>query len=379
MGSGATSPCVAGRRACQTAGGVQLGEMALRGNWLVRTPEVFADLRDEVFAAMGLEGGKDFGEYRMGLLPDGVSPRDGAVGIFVSWCMPVHHAWPCDPRAMEGFVEKAATGLCKRFGDARPPALWVGAMDGGHPNGWFKRLASNLRGRALQLFPEATVPLTEAGSQDASQPALFCMVGRQGLYAGMASPRECNGFYPGGVRFLPKSTDKAISRAGSKVAEALHHAGLFGKPPGTGAHWLELGASPGGMTSELLARGACVTAIDRAPLDARLGGARGLTFVAGDVADFSPPPKITYDALLCDMNGDPEQAFGHVLRLSAHLRPGGWIIFTLKTTGSEGLADMVALHGRVLARAAQRGLRHLCTSHLSGNRREFTLWFERAQ
>lgn len=378
MDAGSAVPRVPERRACQTAGSMQFGGMALRGNWLVRTPEVFADLRQQVFAAMGLEGGKDFGEYRMGLLPEGVSPRDGAVGIFVSWCMPVHHAWPCDPRAMEGFVEKAATGLCKRFADARPSAMWVGAMDGGHPNGWHKRLASNLRGRALQLFPEAAVPLAEAGSQDPSRAALFCMVGRQGLYAGLATPRECNGFYPGGVRFLPKSTDKAISRAGSKVAEALHHARLFGEPPAAGTHWLELGASPGGMTSELLARGARVTAIDRAALDARLDGARGLTFVAGDVADFRPPPRTTYDALLCDMNGDPEQAFGQVLRLSDRLRPSGWVIFTLKTTGSEGLADIVALHERVLAWAAQGGLRHLSTSHLSGNRREFTLWFERA-
>jgi 23S rRNA (cytidine2498-2'-O)-methyltransferase len=226
-------------------------------NWLVRTPDVFADVRAEVFSAIGGVVRKDFGDYRLVELPDGVSPRDGAAGMFVSWCLPVHHGWPCDPRKMEGFVEKAATAFAAQVcGCAARHALWVGAMEAGPADGWFKRLASNLRGRALQLFPGAAVPLTEAGEQDPAVPALFCLVGRHGLYAGLASPRECNGFYPGGVRFLPKSTDKAISRAGAKVAEALHHGRLFGEPPGAGRALVGTGASPGGMTSELLARGA---------------------------------------------------------------------------------------------------------------------------
>jgi hypothetical protein len=346
-------------------------------NWLVRTHEVFADVRAEVFSAIGGVVLKDFGDYRLVHLPEGVSPRDGVGGMFVSWCLPVHHGWPCDPRKMVGFVEKAATALQRKFAGESPAALWVGAMEAGPADGWFKRLASNLRGRALQLFPGAAVPLTEAGEQNADVPALFCLAGRYGLYAGLASPRVCNGFYPGGVRFLPKSSDKTISRAGAKVAEALHHGRLFGEPPGAGAHWLELGASPGGMTSELLGRGARVTAIDRAVLDARLAGAKGLTFVLRDVAGFHPAPGVLYDALLCDMNGEPEEAFAQVVRLSAFLRAGSWIIFTLKTTGSEGFPEMTSLHDRVLSKARQAELRHLGTSHLSGNRREFTLWFVR--
>lgn len=353
--------------------------MATDENWLVRTPEVFADVRAEVFSGMGCVVRKDFGDYRLVGMPEGISPRDGEGGIFVSWCLPVHHAWPCDPRKMEGFVEKAATALQRKFAGESPAAVWVGAMEAGPADGWFKRLASNLRGRTLQLFPGASVPLTEAGEQDPAVPALFCLVGRYGLYAGLASPRVCNGFYPGGVRFLPKSSDKTISRAGAKVAEALHHGRLFGEAPGLGAHWLELGASPGGMTSELLGRGARVTAIDRAVLDARLVGAKGLTFVLKDVASFQPAEGVLYDALLCDMNGDPEEAFAQVVRLSAYLRMGAWIIFTLKTMGSEGYSDLVALHDRVLTKSKKAGLRHRETSHLSGNRREFTMWFERQE
>jgi hypothetical protein len=42
------------------------------------------------------------------------------------------------------------------------------------------------------------------------------------------------------------------------------------------------------MTAELLARDQRVTAIDRAPLDARLNGKPGLRFVHADVGDFVP-------------------------------------------------------------------------------------------
>jgi len=346
-----------------------------RRQWLVRTPGVFADLRDEVFSSMSCVVRRDFGGYRLVDLPAGASPLSGEAGIFVSWCLPVHHAWPCDPGKMDGFVEKAASGLQRKFADAAPQALWVGAMEDGPAHGWFKRLASNVRGRALQLFPGAAVPLTEAGAQDPECPALFCLIGKHGLFAGMASPRECNGFYPGGVRYLPKAAEKTISRAGAKLAEALHHGRLFGTPPGERSHWLELGASPGGMTAELLHRGAAVTAVDRAALDERLSGAERLIFVRQDVATFQPPAGARYDALLCDMNGEPLDAMAQVLRLSKFIRPGAWIIFTLKTTGGESYEAMLGLHAQVLAMSETAGLRHLGTRHLSGNRREFTLWF----
>ena len=62
--------------------------------------------------------------------------------------------------------------------------------------------------------------------------------------------------------------------------------------------------------------------------------------------------------------------------LSACLRPGAWIIFTLKTTGGESYEAMLGFHRQVLAMSEEAGLRHLGTRHLSSNRREFTLWFE---
>jgi hypothetical protein len=346
--------------------------------WLIRIPEVFSEWEGDVVGALGGGAGKRLGMYRMVRLPEGRLPRVGGAGIFVSWCLPVDHAWPCDPRKIEGFVEKAATGLQRKFGGRALRTVMVGTLEPGPSGSWFKRLASNLRGRALQLFPEAAMPLAEAGEQDPDGASLFCLVGKEGLYAGVATPRECNGFYPGGVRHLPRTTPETISRAGSKVAEALYQLRLYGEPPVAGGQWLELGASPGGMTSELLGRGFRVTAIDRAALDARLDGAEGLTFLRQDVGSFQPRAGESYDALLCDMNGDPRSAFGQVVRLSRFLKRDGWVIFTLKTAGSEGYAEMIALHEEIGETGARHGLTRVGTSHLSGNRREFTGWWRRS-
>lgn len=343
--------------------------------WLVRIPEVFADLRPGILAAMGASSCKELGGYSLVKLPAGVSPRGGAAGIFVPWCLPVEHAWPCDPGKTEGFIEKAASALARKFSARKPRTVWVGVLQPGPGDGWFKRLASNLRGRCLQWFPDSAMPLADAGSQRPDEAALFCMVGAGGLYAGMASPRDCNGFYPGGIYHFPKSSGTSISRAGAKIAEALHHAALHGEPPGKGAHWLELGASPGGMTLELLNRGHRVTAIDRAPLDSRLSGVEGLEFYQNDVSVWKPKPGRKFDALLCDMNGDPLEAFAQVMRLATWLHDGAWIIFTLKTTGREGMDELLGLHAKVVANAKAAGLHHLAISHLSGNRREFTMWF----
>lgn len=345
--------------------------------WLIRLPEVFSGVVPEVLAALGGGPAKGLGDYRLVKLPAERTPLDGPEGIFIPWCLPVEHAWPCDPRKIDGFIEKAAGGLLRKFGERELSTVWVGTLESGPAGSWFKRLASNLRGRALQRFPQPPVALAAAGGQDPDVPALFCLVGRQGLYAGVATPRACNGFYPGGVRYLPKGTPETISRAGAKVAGALHQLRLHGVPPGAGAHWLELGASPGGMTSELLGRDWRVTAIDRAALDPRLDGAAGLKFFRQDVAAFRVPAGERYDGLLCDMNGAPSAAFGQVLRLSRHLTKGAWVIFTLKTTDREGFHETLALHEEIRAMAAGESLKHVATSHLSGNRREFTMWWRK--
>jgi 23S rRNA C2498 (ribose-2'-O)-methylase RlmM len=130
------------------------------------------------------------------------------------------------------------------------------------------------------------------------------------------------------------------------------------------------------MTSELLARRQRVTAIDRAPLDKRLSGRPGLKFHLEDVAAFEPRAGTTYDALLCDMNGPPEESIEQVIRLSKCLKPGGLVVFTLKMPRVENVEEPEELFRLILSMAKAAGLKLFAQTHLTYNRHEFTLFFE---
>lgn len=345
-------------------------------SWLLRWPEVFADWRGELLAQWGLQPVRRIGREYVLVRAHGIGALDKAPAAkWVSWVQPVHHLWPCNPWQTDGFVEKAAGALARKFAHQPLQALLVGALDPG--NRLARSLASNLRGRALQLFSAEVAACREADAQAPDRPSLFVLVGEEGLHAGLVTPRAAGGFHPGGTRFIRQSGVGVISRAGAKVAEALHHLRLYRNALPEGAHWLDLGASPGGMTAELLARGCRVTAVDRAPLDPRLMGLGGLQCVTADVGDFAPPQGTAYDGILCDMNGETMMAFDQVLRLAAWLRPGGVAIFTLKLTGVSDAAGADALEAALTEESGRHGLEWLACRHLTYNRREFTCFLQR--
>ncbi|MCU0776068.1 MAG: hypothetical protein MUF86_00160 [Akkermansiaceae bacterium] len=349
-----------------------------RALWLVRLPQAFTGLEAEILHGLGAECVRKTGrDYLLIRIADPSRIRDSAAAKFLRWNLPVHHMWPCRPRETEGFIEKAAQAAWRKFGGARPQTLLAGPLDPGSPNRYFKTLASNLRGRALQLFPPECSSIRDAEQQDAGRETLFLLVGEEGLFCGLGSPLECNGYHPGGTRHIRQTSPAAISRAGAKIAEALHHPALRDVMPEAGAHWLELGASPGGMTAELLARGYRVTAVDRAPLDKRLARADGLQEVCRDVATFMPDAPTRYDAILCDMNGDARNSIAHVVRLAGRLNAGGIVIFTLKLTDAETYQAINDRVDEVVNRAAAAGLGQLAVTHLTYNRHEFTLVLKR--
>ncbi len=336
---------------------------------LVRIPEVFADFHPAILESLGATAPKKMGaEYFL------IQAPEEARSKFVQWRLPVDHAWPCNPRKMEGFIEKAAQALAAKFGTASPQAILIGRLD--PADRYYKTLASNLRGRTLQVFPRA--PSATAEEQSGDRRTLFCMVGKEGLYCGLRTPREANGFHPGGTKYISQGADDTISRAGAKAAEALHYLKMHRPEPAAGSHWLELGASPGGMTSELLKRGYRVTAVDRAALDPRLDRAQGLKFFRGDVSRFVPEKGAKYEAILCDMNGSPRDAISQIARLSVLLKAGGIVIFTLKTTGADSIPAIEILRKDVLAIAEKAGLSLLAETHLTYNRQEFTLFLQPA-
>ncbi len=342
--------------------------------WLVRVPAVFEPMAADVFRGLGTKPtkrlGTDFHLVKATKPPD-IAGTDA--GLFVRWLLPVHHSWPCHPSEVDGFIEKAAQALAAKFAPLRPQGVFVGQLATGSPGGYYKGLASNLRGRLLQVFPK--LPVAAPEDQRPGRASLFCLVGREGLFAGMASPLEANGFYPGGTKYM--AVGEAVSRAGAKVAEALHHLTLHQPPPRPASQWLELGASPGGMTAELLARKWSVTAIDRAPLDARLVRERGVDFHLLDVKEYRPAPAERFDGILCDMNGPALEAMQQVVRLSRHLNKNSVVIFTLKTAGAATYGAQVTLARKAVALAAEAGLKLLAKTHLTYNRQEFTLLFTR--
>ena len=345
--------------------------------YLVRIPVIFECVADALLNEFGAISRKRLGQdYHLINATEPRAIRWSEAAKFVRWNLPMDHAWPCHPAKMERFIEKAARTLARKFSERAPQGIFIGQLNPGSPDKYYKSLASNLRGRTLQLFPHLKAAAVE--EQDPELETLFCLVGKEGLFCGMQSPRDSNGWYPGGSKFIGVESPETISRAGAKIAEALHCLTLYRPPLPAGAHWLELGASPGGMTSELLRRGQRVTAVDRAPLDRRLDNLPGLTFIQCDVAAFTPEERnaAVFDAILCDLNGPPEESIGHVIRLSELLKKPGLILFTLKLPRVENLKEPCELFRKTAETARAAGLRLFAQTHLTHNRHEFTLFFE---
>jgi hypothetical protein len=346
--------------------------------WLIRISEVFAGMEEDIFRGLDAAFIKRLGRgYSLIRIGDPARLHASAAAKFVRWNLPVHHSWPCCPRDIPGFIEKAAQALWRKFGGDHPQTVLCGPLDPDRSNRYYKTLAANLRGRTLQLFPPECGAIRDVGAQDSRVPTLFCLVGKEGLFCGLQSPAAANGFHPGGTKYIRQSAPGTISRAGAKIAEALHQLQLDRSPPPAGSHWLELGASPGGMTAELLARGYRVTAVDRAAPAKMLDNAQGLQFVLVDAATYLPRKGTVYDAILSDMSGDALASMTRVIRLSEYLRVGGLVVFTLKLPGVATYAGVNDVEAAVVATAAAAGLRVLARTHLTYNRYEFTVFFER--
>jgi hypothetical protein len=343
---------------------------------LIRVSEVFSGLVLEILGILGAEKVRKLGSeyyFFQTETPERISASSAS--RFIRWHIPVEHSWPCNPEKMEGFIEKAAQTIYYKFESRSPQTILIGRLDPGSPKQYYKALASNLRGRMLQVFDLPAGSPKTAEEQSPAKKTLFCLVGKEGIYCGMCTPLAAGGLHPGGTKFIAQGAEDAVSRAGAKIAEGLHFLSMHRRLPKKGAHWLELGASPGGMTSELLKREYEVSAIDRAPLDPRLANHRNLTFLKEDVAQFVPPRGMRYDAILSDLNGDPRQAIHLVTRLKDFLNPGGLVVFTLKTTGAETLPQIDTLEKDVLALAEKGGLNLITQTHLTYNRQEFTMFF----
>jgi 23S rRNA (cytidine2498-2'-O)-methyltransferase len=98
--------------------------------------------------------------------------------------------------------------------------------------------------------------------------------------------------------------------------------------------------------------------------------------VLNDVAAFQPRAGTHYDALLCDMNGPPEESIEQVIRLSRALKKGGLVVFTLKVPRIESVEEPNELFRLIVSMTQAAGLRLFAQTHLTYNRHEFTLFLE---
>jgi 23S rRNA (cytidine2498-2'-O)-methyltransferase len=120
----------------------------------------------------------------------------------------------------------------------------------------------------------------------------------------LASPAKTSPFVGGECRFVEDRANPP-SRAYLKLWEACTRLGEWPLP---GQICLDLGASPGGWTWAIAQLGARVTAIDRAPLDARVAAMPGVSFRQGSAFAVAPEPAdwvfsdvIAYPAPLLEM------------------------------------------------------------------------------
>jgi 23S rRNA U2552 (ribose-2'-O)-methylase RlmE/FtsJ len=169
--------------------------------------------------------------------------------------------------------------------------------------------------------------------------------------------------------------------------------------PLSGQLWLDLGASPGGISEALFQLGGRVIAIDRAPLDSRLCGIPEIIFLQENAVEASVS-RITQaaksaqlDGVVCDMNGPPQIAAHSVLRLVPLLKPGGLVVFTLKLVSVSDWSNMLNSVASILCgntrqtktvdkKSSDPSVQHLShplsyigAYHFQQNRDELTLLF----
>ncbi len=133
------------------------------------------------------------------------------------------------------------------------------------------------------------------------------LVQRDAALVAAAVPR---GLPPGGTDIAPWPAGAAPiaddrrppSRAYRKLEEAFR---WLGDAPRANDACVDLGGAPGGWAFTALARGARVTAVDRAPLVAPAAGHPRLTALIGNAFTYQPESPV--DWLLCDVICEPHR------------------------------------------------------------------------
>jgi 23S rRNA (cytidine2498-2'-O)-methyltransferase len=175
----------------------------------------------------------------------------------------------------------------------------------------------------------------------------------------LASPTKTSPFVNGECRFVEDRAGPP-SRAYLKLWEACTRLGEW---PVAGEQCLDLGASPGGWTWAIAQLGAQVTAIDRAPLEARVAAMAGVSFRQGSAFMVAPEPA---DWVFSDVIAYPAPLL-EMVRRWVESGLAGRIVCTVKFQGATD-------HEAAAAFGAIPGGRVV---HLFHNKHELTFLYQR--
>ena len=390
--------------------------------FLVRTAPQHALLVSADLIASGLDAcpspAHPKGYLKVVLPPSG--PLDGvAAATQVLGSHPyIHRLWRLDylwPGAMgqADFVTRCADGLVQRWSASWPAGLSRVPDHEIQVEATFRdrsylgsQLASALQQRLAAMTALPSRPSTQALELAGEPaPARASSPGPEILSILLTPKAVLASFWqPGshvGAASVPSAWRKTLagttfpSRASRKCVEALAHgiaSGLWsgetsaphkGKAwaqrarPLEGQTWLDIGASPGGVTRALLGLGAGVVAVDRARLADDLYAAPNLVFLQRDAArldldEIRQQMEIpAFHGLVCDMNGSVEAACATTISLVPLLNAAAAVIFTLKLADTKGWREALVLVQRSFRKA---GLHVVGARHLEANRNELTIF-----
>jgi 23S rRNA (cytidine2498-2'-O)-methyltransferase len=234
-----------------------------------------------------------------------------------------------------------------------------------------KALASLIRPLEPHLLRALRKAGIDAGNEGATDRLHVFFLGGTACHVG-ATRVGASSSWPMGIPRL-RMPRAAPSRSTLKLAEAL--ALFVGEDdlatrmrPGMTA--VDLGASPGGWTWQLVRRGLHVTAVDNGPMDAALLDTGQVAHRREDGFGFRPPAPV--DWLVCDMVESPSRVCALVSRWVAQ----GWCreaIFNLKLPMKKRWEEVERARGIVAESLAGAPYR-LRMKHLYHDREEITAW-----
>jgi 23S rRNA (cytidine2498-2'-O)-methyltransferase len=265
-------------------------------------------------------------------------------------------------------------------GDRVPPIVAAAKAIGSRFRELLIEMPDTNDGKALASLTKPLAPHLEKalakagiafGDERAAQRLHVFFVGGAACYVG-ASFVANSSFHPMGIVRL-RMPGTSPSRSTVKLAEALIvFLGEEGvrKRMTPGMRAVDLGASPGGWTWQLVQKSFFVTAVDNGPMDAALMETGQVKHRREDGFSYRPPEPV--DWMVCDMVESPSR----IATLAARWVAQGWCretIFNLKLPMKKRWEEVERC--RTIIHAALEGKPFgLRVKHLYHDREEVTAW-----